>query len=208
MGNITMGYRLCALFPPGSVEKEIAQVQEKLFKSWGLVSALALPPLIPLFFLPPDLPIPDRVKLKAAADPAFYCSTQNLVTLEGHLFWEVLSSGRLKALKSSIKQLFPRFNQREAPRLFPEFEGFFLSSPEIEQGFKEVITCIGSLPVIRFPAAALSVLTVDNLCSDRHRRLPGSGWWESIQWEEIIAVPLKKPKLKRADSGRPHLPDF
>ena len=48
-----MVFLLAALEPPTNVARRVRELQEGLYRRWGLVSPLALPPLIPLAFLDP-----------------------------------------------------------------------------------------------------------------------------------------------------------
>ena len=48
-----MVFLLAALEPPTNVARRVRELQEGLYRRWGLVSPLALPPLIPLAFLNP-----------------------------------------------------------------------------------------------------------------------------------------------------------
>jgi hypothetical protein len=48
-----MVFLLAGLEPPTNVARLVRQLQESLYRRWGLASPLALPPLIPLAFLDP-----------------------------------------------------------------------------------------------------------------------------------------------------------
>ncbi len=48
-----MVFILAALEPPTNVARRVRELQESLYRRWGLLSPLALPPLIPLAFLDP-----------------------------------------------------------------------------------------------------------------------------------------------------------
>jgi hypothetical protein len=51
-----VAFLLAALEPPTNVARRVRELQESLYRRWGLVSPLALPPLIPLAFLDPEGP--------------------------------------------------------------------------------------------------------------------------------------------------------
>jgi hypothetical protein len=48
-----VAFLLAALEPPTNLARRVRELQESLYRRWGLASPLALPPLIPLAFLDP-----------------------------------------------------------------------------------------------------------------------------------------------------------
>ncbi len=83
-------HRLLALLAPGSIEAEVVALQQAVFAEHGFVSAIALPPLVPVRFLPADaslqLPqVPGREVtagfVVAVATPDTYGRERCLVTL-------------------------------------------------------------------------------------------------------------------------------
>jgi hypothetical protein len=48
-----MAFLLAGLQPPTNVARRVRELQESLYRRWGLLSPLALPPLIPLAFFDP-----------------------------------------------------------------------------------------------------------------------------------------------------------
>lgn len=48
-----MDFILAGLEPPTNVARRVRELQESLYRRWGLISPLALPPLVPLLFFDP-----------------------------------------------------------------------------------------------------------------------------------------------------------
>lgn len=95
-----MEFLLFALSPPSNVARLVRGLQESLYRRWGLVSSLALPPLLPLRFAAPTvLPARPVIRQLAAdlharlrgerAPRAPRLRTAGVTALLGALFWEL-----------------------------------------------------------------------------------------------------------------------
>ncbi|HET6487545.1 MAG TPA: hypothetical protein VFH83_14055, partial [Spirochaetia bacterium] len=84
---------LVALSTPGSIEAAVAAAQARLFAEHGLSSSQALPPWIPVCFLPPGQAVTGllaRVSRSAPASLAFRTTT---VRWEGGWLYLMLDTG-------------------------------------------------------------------------------------------------------------------
>ncbi len=203
-----MEFLLCALTPPGSINREIGKIRDILYSRWGLASALALPVLIPLLFLPIDIDIPDKKKLKTLAVSGFYCVTRTFAPIGRHLFLGLDCMYRAKELAAFVETLIPRSpGKPDIWRPIPELSGFYLCELENLSGFEEVIASLEPPPKLHFPIHTISFVKAEILSADNTHALPGTGrqvgmepiststrfnWWQALQWEEVTVVRLKK----------------
>ncbi len=117
--GVARTFRLLALLVPGSIEAEIGALQQAVFAEHGLVSAIALPPLVPVRFLPVDAPprLPQVPGREVAV--RFAVRVTKPAWSGGHLFVGVETDGAWAALRGDERWT-------DGPALFPCFEGFFL----------------------------------------------------------------------------------
>jgi hypothetical protein len=169
---------LLALFAPGSVEGEVCRVQDALFARHGLVSSIALVPLIPVLFVPAsarDLPL-GRLCKSLPAGCRF--STTGLQWVEGGLYLAVESGGAWGALREEARRLCGPGE----PPLFAETEGFCLGCWEALPPQRALMTV--QVPTLRFSSCtfALASLTA---------RTAEQTWWREVSLETLSEKPLR-----------------
>ena len=200
-----MEFRLFALEPPTNIQRAVQAIQEQLYSRWSLVSALALPPLIPLLFVHGASRISEgkqaealRTALRGQAAPrAPRLATGSYILAGECLFWEVISGGpggTLQELSGLCLRFLAGFSEaqraREPP--FPEQTGFLLALREQGVDLGQALSDLSPAPRLTFPVSALVLLRALSLPS-----IPAGAerpWWEALQWEEALRAPLKKPK--------------
>jgi hypothetical protein len=209
-----MPYSLLCLRPPGSVEKEVAALQQKLYTRLGLVSGLCLPALIPLLFVPAPADLPASEALKSVLAAGLRLHTRGYGEAGNSLFWDLASPRRFAAWRRSLLDCLPFSAAAKTPSrqtLFTPRAGFFLACREEERlmgkrlihqraslpenppgrdrlsGQAELPAVLGPPREISFPVASLALLEI-RLLDDPRR------WWQGLIWEEKILMPLKKPK--------------
>ncbi len=94
---------LAAIIPPSNISRQIDLIRERLFSDYCLVSAAALPPLIPLLFLPPGRYTLQGVQLKEKIGKAFPITAGLYREYQGNLFLAVDSDGGYDSLKMELK---------------------------------------------------------------------------------------------------------
>ena len=175
----TAEHLLIALLAPGSVEAEVGRLQGRLFAAHGLVSAQAMPPLIPVSFvmagehtrgllaeLDRSIPAPWRIRVTG---------TQ---WVEGSLYLGIDSAGAWAALRTRARDLCGA----EPPFLFPTAEGFFLGCGEAALEERDRIR----------PAAPAATFTSCNVALVRiETAQTGEGWWREVYWEIAEQKPLR-----------------
>jgi hypothetical protein len=188
-------YALLTLRGPTNIEKKVRELQSSLYRQGGLISARALPVLIPLCFVRPDAIPAEQAALRdilrrAVGRDAPYLNTGPVAESDGFLFWELSPRSELQRLRSSCEEVFaPAAHQppTEQPDLFPVARGFFLCALEGQPPDRRP-----PLPVPesqRFPAKAAFLLLVRPLEVDVGERLQ---WWKSLYWEKLDEIPLRK----------------
>ena len=183
--------RIVAVTPPGSMRRVIAGLRKELYVRWGCVSALALPPIIPLGAWPLSLAPEETAGLLASCARALRFELSVLERVAGCLYLTVRCGG-LDQLKRDLESAIRRAGSgkpREAPRLVPFHHGFFLAGPDLSASGPELESGIPIPAERRFGAYDLSVLCV-------RAHAPLERWWDIVSWEEESAVPVK-------GSGRP-----
>lgn len=107
------------LLPPGNVVREIAQVQERLFREHRNVSFRAIPPIIPVCWLEsPALPAGFPVLPVIRVRPTEYTIERRCLFLKLEL---------LDAANESLIRAASEYESAE-PVLFPAVLGFFLGA--------------------------------------------------------------------------------
>ena len=172
-------FSLIALLPPGSVEAEVGKIQQSIFAEHGLVSAVALPPLIPVASLLPGEPPGDLLKTLNARVSAPYRIRLRGTTAwhRGFLYLAVDSGGLWHELRDGSP-----CDSDEAPTLLPGFEGFFLGCSEADSRLRELIH--PAVPETGYTSTRLARMIVE---------IPGpqDAWWREVSWEIVEEIPLR-----------------
>ncbi|UCF99035.1 MAG: hypothetical protein JSV89_05730 [Spirochaetaceae bacterium] len=218
-----MEHVLLFLKAPTNIEKTVRELQVALYREAGLVSALALPVMIPLCFVSEHYVSKKATENRDALRRAMgklapFLRSGAVVEQEGCLFWDLEPREELQRLHHSGRQVFGREGlQSDAPRpaakpprtksskqvteqaaLFPVARGFFLCSLE-----GQAQSALPSLPfpkALRFPAKGAALLRFRPLEADlepgkqRDTTSRQGPWWRSLFWEELERIPLRKAK--------------
>jgi len=170
---------LCALVPPGSIEAEVGRVQAALFSDHGLVSAQAVPPLVPIAFLDPKRRCKGVLsRLNGSVAAGWRARLGDAEWVDGHLFARMQSSGAWTVLRAAaISECGP-----EASLLFPVAEGFYLGCADAPPEARA-----GILPRIEPRSFSSSTLVLMELQTGQ----PGPTWWNELHWEIADERPLR-----------------
>ena len=185
-------YWILGLKAPTNIEKKVTELRTSLYRDWELASALALPVMIPLSFLPPQPAPADPASLRSAllravGKQAPYLRTASISEIEGFLFWHLEPQEELQRLAASS-------SKQEC--LFPVGFGFYLGSLEGQSG--SWITSIPAPEPLSFPARAAVLIRVHPLGGEAQGAEQDSAvtetgaWWQSLFWEELARLPLRK----------------
>ncbi len=168
-------HRLLALLAPGSIEAEVAALQQALFSEHGFVSAIALPPIVPVRFLPADasLRLPQVPGREVTA--GFVVRTTGPAWSAGHLFLGLDTGGAWSALRADSRW-------SDGPPLFPCFEGFFLGCSESEPAARSRLVVPGMDR--RFSSVDLALMSI-SVPDDR------ADWWTEVHWQIDDRRPLR-----------------
>jgi hypothetical protein len=198
-------FLLFGLEPPSNVARAVRLVQESLYAGWGLVSPLALPPLVPLRFAAPDPP-PSAQELRALerelggalrgpdAPRAPRCLSRGWALHAGALFWEL--EGETGPLEGLAERLCP-WPEPEPPP-FPPRPGFLLALPEPGADLGQAAAGLSLPPPGSFTVLALVLLGVRRLAPEALVPLdpppPPRPWYRALEWEQLLRLPLRKGK--------------
>ncbi len=165
---------LLAILAPGSVEAEVGRVQQRIFADHGLVSSIALQPLVPVAFLADQAPRPGLLaRLNASVAAPYRIAFAGLCWHEGWLYLALESGGLWSRLRAAAPE--------ETPGLFPAFEGFFLGAAEAGKGQREQIR--PPLPNLGFTSSSLAMIRV--------KAADAPAWWRSVSTEVMEEIPLR-----------------
>ncbi len=210
-----MEFLLFGLEPPSNIARLVRLAQESLYAAWGLVSPLALPPLVPLrFAAPPSPPSAEELRrlerelgqtLRGAEAPrAPRCRTAAGVLREGVLFWELEAETELLA---SLVERFCPWPAAEPPP-FPARPGFLLALPETGVDLEKAASGLSLPPPGSFTTLALVLLGVRRLTPEALACLdpppPPRPWYRALEWELLLRLPLRRAARKsprQQDSG-------
>lgn len=168
-------FRLLALLVPGSIEAEVGALQQAVFAEHGFVSAIALPPLVPVRFVAVETPA-RLPQVPGREVPAGYAlRVGGLAWSGGHLFLGLDTDGAWRALRGDGRWA-------DGPALFPCFEGFFLGCAEAAPEAWDSIVA----PAMdrRFSSADIALMTIV---------VPEEGidWWSDVRWRIEERRPLR-----------------
>jgi hypothetical protein len=159
-------HRLLALLAPGSIEAEVGALQQAVFSEHGFVSAIALPPLVPVRFLPLD------ASLRLPMAPGSAVAAGFMVMITGQA-WS--SGGVWPALRGDERW-------SDGPWIFPCFEGFYLGCAESEPVSRAAVR----VPAVdrRFSSLDIAVMSITVLED-------GPDWWREVHWQIEDRRPLR-----------------
>ncbi len=170
---------LLAVLAPGSIEAAVGRAQEAIFREHGLVSAIALPPLVPVAFLGGGgeigggggegsghaLPRGFLGRVERAVHAPYLFTVTGITWKDGALFLALDSGGVWDALRAACSA------EAGGTGLFPGFAGFFLGCLEADPGQRESIRV--QMPDARFSSASLAVARISTSSS-------GESWWRDL----------------------------
>jgi hypothetical protein len=183
---------LVALRAPGSIESSVCGLQEEIFAAHGLVSAIALPPLVPVAFIA-GMPRGGRgqgtpraflERLEAAVRAPYRISPRGAAWVDGALFALVDTGGEWEALSAACAA-----DDAGAPparaALFPVVEGFFLGCVEAGAAARRGIAAETSFP--SFTSATLALVRIETPAR-------GKRWWRDVTCSIEEEKPLRGRK--------------
>jgi hypothetical protein len=174
---MTGRHLLVALVAPGSVQTVVGRVQQALFATHGLLSAVALPPIVPVAFIePPAKPRAFLEGLERSAAAPWRARTAGAGWLDGWLFLRVETGGLWAGLRA---EALARGGELAGP--FPAAEGFFLGCAEARADQRDAIAAPD--PAQAFSSADLALLRLETA--------EGTAWWRAVSWETIEERPLR-----------------
>ena len=177
---------LLAISPPDHIEQPLDRLRERLFRRHALVSALALPPLLPLGFLEEEA-VPGLRGVLEGLRAAFPLEAGGIREEEGALFLAVDSGGSWAALREAIGRARPL-----RPGFLPLREGFFLACLEPGAPPEDLLGAPSAggppwppaPPLGRFSPRGFSLLEIHSE--------PPLPWWRDVRWSEILSLPFRE----------------
>jgi hypothetical protein len=183
---------LVALRAPGSIEACVCGMQQELFASHGLVSAIALPPLLPVAFLA-DMPRGGRgpgtprallERLDAALKAPYRISARAAAWVQGAFYAGLDTAGQWEILRAACAADPAGACPPRSP-LFPVAEGFFLGCVEAGDDARPRIAVEVSFP--SFTSATLALVRIETPAR-------GTRWWRDVTCSIEAERPLRGRK--------------
>jgi hypothetical protein len=189
--------RILAVTPPGSMERALYDLRGELYRLWGAVSALALPPLVPLRRWPLRLERAEAAAVLASVAAPLELRIECYQRVGGWLTFALARPG-LDELGERFDAALGRFppGEREAGgvELFPIASALLLAGPDLEASVEEVACALPLPEEARSRSYGLSVLVVRS-------GAPRERWWDCSSWEEEAHVPVKSSGRASPGSG-------
>ena len=173
-------YLLIALMAPGSVEAEVGKAQNAIFASHGFVSAVALPPLIPIGFVPDGKGQEFIAGMRKPVHSPYVFETTALAWESGGLYLSVESGGVWDGLRRELEEKAGDASQR-GPLLFQPSEGFCLGCWEVAEEQRAGIRV--EVPNLRFSSCDLAFVSI-TVSGDAE-------WWRDVGMEVLAKRPLR-----------------
>jgi len=196
--------RIEALLAHSNIDRAIGRIQEEIFSSFGLTSALALPPMIPLRFLAGN-PLPGDSSRDAEPAPTaraldgLTVRTTSFRVVENALYLGAesrLPSGRRTGstvglgVDDVLERLPLGAHVDTDDPLFPPAPGFFLCVDQETCGesalLRRVAEAVAPAPALHFHPLGIGIFTVEAQSSKR--------WWRALSWEMQSLIRLRKGK--------------
>jgi hypothetical protein len=186
-------HALLFLKAPSNIEKKVRELTICLYRDWNLLSARALPVMIPLCFVAlhsvasTPAQIRDAIR-RAAGKRAPFFRSGSILESGGYLYWDLEPRAELERLKESCGQVFSasdaasgggthtppraRLNaptdadaDRRKRSLFPTARGFYLCS--LEGRMQSAPPSLAVPEPLSFPAKAAVLLRLRSLSEER-----------------------------------------
>ncbi len=168
---------LLAVLPPGSSEREVSILQSALFSTRGCLSAAAIPPLIPVAFLPSGVRVSTAQMARGAAG-RFHAAGWSRVG--GWLYLSVESGGAWERLSAAAGETGGAASpDGPCTPLFPAHPGFFMGCGEAGgRGAEEGLTA----PTLSFSSSTLALIRL---------RTASGEWWREVSTEIVEKTRLR-----------------
>jgi hypothetical protein len=169
------------------MDRLIGSVQQEIFSRFGLLSAIALPVMIPMKFCSVSVTPSDFASCFNGLEGAFQITGATYGLNESSLYlsakldepgvriWNLLYE-RLKKLKSS-----------EGVEPFKPFIGFYLAQEESSVSLEEVVKALGEPPKVRFSSFTYTLIRLE---LDE----PAESWYRDVFWEVEQLVKVRKSR--------------
>jgi hypothetical protein len=172
-------FRIVALAAPGSVEAALGKIQAEIFSRFGLASAHALPPVIPVAFLPSNTsPRGLLGSLNESVHAPWSVRAGDSEWEAEYLYVGVGSGGAWSALRARTLETCGG----EPIRLFPIREGFFMGCGDATPAQRDAIR--PAVPPAAFSSGDLVLLSIETPSGH-------GAWWQELYWEIVEQRPLR-----------------
>ena len=137
------------ILPPGNIGKSVIEVQNKTFSETGLYSAVCLPSIIPISYLPPENCKDVFNSVISNFEHCWEITTADFINYKNSIFLELSRSKNGLETLSKIKEICPK----EKETILPAFSGFFICSLKNQKNSVEpedIIKLLRPPPELRF----------------------------------------------------------
>ena len=173
---------LSAITLPSNISTEVSHLQHVLYSKYCMVSALALPPLIPLSFHPHSFSEKDFTHVVENITHGFRVTLGRLCYEKNALFISVNTKGKWKALRRK----FSSTATDEFCTILPIFEGIFLALNEKKRHDYGLPMC-NLIRLKGFHSPSLALLEIEGACQK---------WWSEVFWTVCLEKKMRKPAAK------------
>jgi hypothetical protein len=175
------GFRLVALFCPGSAEAELGRLQADIFSAHGLASAQSLPPFMPIAFLERGASTRGLLReLDRGLAAPWKVTVAGPEWVQGVLFMAVDSGGAWGALRAAALRAAEPAAEPAAP--FPAFEGMLIGCAGATEQQQAAIR--PALMGLSFTSGTLTLLDIEAPAGPPQ-------WWRELYWETVEQLPLR-----------------
>ncbi len=159
---------MISVIPSENIILKILEIRTALFRKFGLVSARALPVMIPVGFSDAEI---KKDVFGDIALQSFTCTQSSVSTSEGNIFLPVAAPSLFKEIEKLIQE------SGDHP-LFRTYSGIYLCSTENRSDHTGIISYTDSLinQKIIWRKSSLRMIRIES---------KSRNWWESLEWSTM-----------------------
>ena len=177
-----MQVRVAALLPPSNIERIVSRLQETIYSSFGTISAMALPVMIPLGFIPTAVSPESFRQVLNDAREGFSIHSARYRKEDSSVYLSLIPEP-----EASFRRIVERLELNDSRSPFPPYFGFFLCDIAETEEAETDLADFPEVPSFRFASFHFALIDL------RFHRLKDS-LWHHVEWELLVKWRCLRPR--------------